>query len=262
MASPPIPPTLDHLVTRPFSFYPPIVGVEHNEWLYRKATWSEILVVNCRSSAEVWISRRYIGEVSRVEDPVLIVGLVRELEYKGGAVWPYQKRILQMPVAVNAPNQFPSATPSNERTSPAPIVGIRLESSDKAVFKMIGIAVAVAIGLYIVAVNLTRIGDIRQRTVTFTASDQSFLELSRNDDYMAIVAKLGKPGSDRARETGSIEYRALGYPDRKYHVILMGSDARNAHYIGVLDDNWKPLHSVELHQGGTTLSLLRNLSRF
>jgi hypothetical protein len=260
MGSPPIPPTLDHLVTRPFSFYPPIVGVEHNEWLYLKATWSEILVVNRRSAAEVWIPRRFIGDVSRVEDPVLIVGLTRELEFKGGAVWPYQKRVLQMPMAVNAPSSFPSP-PSNEKTAPAPIVGIRLERSDKAVFKMIGIALAVAIGLYILAVNLTRIRDIQSSNVTFTAADQSFLELSRNDDYLSIVSKLGTPGSDRTREVGTIEYRALGYPERKYHVILMGSDARTAHYIGVLDDNWKPLHSVEV-KGGTTLSLLRNLNRF
>lgn len=263
MASPPIPPTLEHLVTRPFSFYPPIVGVEHNEWLYRKATWSEILVVNASTNAEVWIPRRFIGEVSRVEDPVLIVGLNRELEYKAGAVFPFQKRVIQMPLAVNAPAQFPSATPPNERLAPAPIVGIRLERSDKAVFKMIGIAVGVAIGLYILAVSLTRIDDIRQRTVTFTASDQSFLDLSRNDDYTAIVTKLGKPGSDRSREVGSIEYRALGYPDRKYHIILMGSDPRTAKYIGVVDENWKPLHSVELGKGGgNTLSLLRNLNRF
>ncbi len=261
MGSPPIPPALEHLTTRPFSFYPPIVGVEHNEWLYRKATWSEILVLNCRSQAEVWIPRRFIGDVSRVEDPVLIVGLNRELEFKGGAVWPYQKRVLQMPLAVNAPTPFPSP-PSEERVAPAPIVGIRLERSDKAAFKMIGIAVAVAIGLYVAAVSLTRIRDIRQSSITFTSSDQSFLELSRNDDYTNIVAKLGPPASDRSREVGSIEYRALGYTERKYHVILMGSDARTAHYIGVLDDNWKPLHSVELHQGGTTLSLLRNLNRF
>src|SRR3982751_6626006 len=61
MASPPIPPQLDHLITRPFSFYPPIIGVEHNEWLFRKATWSEILVVNCKTSNEVWIPRRFLG---------------------------------------------------------------------------------------------------------------------------------------------------------------------------------------------------------
>src|SRR5437899_8443046 len=138
MASPPIPPSLEHLVTRPFSFYPPIIGIEHNEWLFRKATWSEIQVVNCKSSTEVWIPRRFIGEVSRVDDPVLIVGLNRELEFKAGAVWPSQRRVIEMPLAVGAP---PTAAPlPPDRTSPAPIVGIRLERSDKAVFKVIGIA--------------------------------------------------------------------------------------------------------------------------
>src|SRR5689334_7518904 len=126
VAVPPIPPSMDHLATRPFSFYPPIIGVEHNEWLFRKATWSEILVVNCRSSAEIWIPRRFVGEVSRVEDPVLIVGLTRELEFKGGAVWPYQKRILQMPIAVNAP-QATRSDAAERPAAPAPIVGIRLE---------------------------------------------------------------------------------------------------------------------------------------
>jgi hypothetical protein len=261
MGSPPIPPALDHLTTRPFSFYPPIVGIEHNEWLYRKSTWSEILVVNCRSQTEIWIPRRFIGDVSRVEDPVLIVGLARELEYKGGTVFPYQKRVIQLPVAVNAP--VPISSDSSERpAAPAPIVGIRLESSDKAIFKMIGIAVAVAIGLYVAAVSLTRIGDFRQKTVTYTTSDQSFLELGRNDDFMSVVQKMGQPASDRSRDVGGIQYRALGYPDRKYNIILMGSDLRTARYIGVLDDQWHPLHSVDLHTGGTTLSLLRNLNRF
>lgn len=262
MGSPPIPPALEQLTTRPFSFYPPIVGVEHNEWLYRRSTWSEILVVNCRSGTEIWIPRRFVGDVSRVEDPVLILGLTRELEYKGGTVFPYQKRVLQMPMAVNAPTPIRSDSPENAPPPPAPVVGIRLERSDKAAFKMIGIAVAVAIGLYVAAVTLTRIGDIRQKTVTFTTADQSFLELSKNDDYMAVVQKLGQPGSDRSRDIGGIQFRALGYTDRKYHVILMGSDLRTARYIGVLDDQWRPLHSVDLHTGGTTLSLLRNLNRF
>jgi hypothetical protein len=261
MGSPPIPPALDHLTSRAFSFYPPIIGVEHNEWLYRKATWSEILVVNCRSNEEIWIPRRFIGDVSRVEDPVLIVGLNRELEFKAGTVFPYQKRVIQMPMAVNAPTPIRTQSESAEPI-PAPVVGIRLERSDKAVLKMIGIAVAVAIGLYVAAVSLTHVDDIRQKTVTFTASDQSFLELSKNDDYVAVVQKLGQPGSDRSRDIGGLQYRALGYPDRKYHVILMGSDMRTAKYIGVLDDQWHPVHSVELHSGGTTLSLLRNLNRF
>src|SRR5450755_1348678 len=119
MASPPIPPSLDHLATRPFSFYPPIVNIEHNEWLFRKATWSEILVVNCRSGAEAWIPRRFVGEVARIEDPVLIVGLNRELELKSGMVVPFQRRIIEMPMAVGSP--LPTGG-SGERNEPAPVV--------------------------------------------------------------------------------------------------------------------------------------------
>ena len=33
-------PQLETLGDRPFSFYPPIIGIEHNEWIYRRATWS------------------------------------------------------------------------------------------------------------------------------------------------------------------------------------------------------------------------------
>ncbi|MDQ6704784.1 MAG: hypothetical protein M3Z85_02335, partial [Acidobacteriota bacterium] len=83
MSIPPIPPPLEHLGSRHFSFYPPILNIEHNEWTYRSSTWSEILVVNVQSAMEVWIPRRFLGEVSRIEDPVLIVGLLKEIEYKG-----------------------------------------------------------------------------------------------------------------------------------------------------------------------------------
>src|SRR6185436_16981813 len=205
MASPPIPPSLEHLATRPFSFYPPIIGVEHNEWLFRKATWSEILVVNCKSGAEIWIPRRFMGEVSRIDDPVLIVGLTRELEYKGGAVWPYQRRVIEMPLAVGG-FPLPPADANTDRGGPAPIVGIRLESSDKRIFKLIGGALAFAILLYVLAVNLNRVGEIRQRTVTYHTADQQFLELSPRDDVLAVTQKLGRPASDRWRdESGTIQ---------------------------------------------------------
>lgn len=261
MASPPIPPALEHLAARPFSFYPPIVNVEHNEWRYRKGTWSEILVVNCRTEEDLWIPRRFIGEVSRTDDPVLIVGLTRELEYKAGAVWPFQRRVLQMPPAATPPPK-PDETAAPPRSEPAPVVGIRLEPSDRRVFRLIGIALAVAIGLYALAVNLNRISEVRQRNVTFTAADQSFLELNGRDSFSGVVAKLGQPAQDRTQEVGTIHYRALAYPERRYTVILMGPDRETAHYIGVMDENWKPIHSVDLRSGGTTLSLLRDLKRF
>src|ERR1051326_2066662 len=195
MASPPIPPSLEHLSPRPFSFYPPIINVEHNEWLYRKATWSEILVVNCKTGVEIWISRRFLGEISRVDDPVLIVGLNRELEYKGGAVWPYQRRVIEMPVAVGGTSAAPPRSP--ERVSPAPIVGIRLESNDKRVVNLIGGALAVGIFLCVAALTLNRVGELRQRNTVFTARDQQFLDLSSRDDYVSVVQKLGLPASDR-----------------------------------------------------------------
>jgi len=260
MASPPIPPSLEHLTTRPFSFYPPIVNIEHNEWLFRKATWSEILVVNCKSGAEVWISRRLVGEVSRIDDPVLIVGLNRELEYKGGTVWPYQRRVIEMPVAVGGSLPTPGTVAG--RATPAPVVGIRLESNDRRIFKLIGAALPVAILLCVAALRLTQVGEVRQKVV-FTTKDQQYLALTSRDDYFAVTQKLGKPSTDHWQcESCELQYRALGYPERKYTVILMGSARQTAVYIGTLDENWKPVHSVDLHSGGTTASLLRSLKRF
>ena len=255
MASPPIPPQLNDLVTRPFSFYPPILGIEHNEWLFRKASWSEILVVNCKTTEELWIPRRYVGEVSRVDDPVLIVGLIRELEYKGGMVVPFQRRVIEMPVAVGGNPAVP--TPA-ERPAPGLIVGIRQSSAqDKRVFKMIGMAVTAAILLYIFAVTLSR------QRVVFTTKDQTYLGLTGRDDRTEVVTKLGEPATDRWQsETGTLQYEALSYPDRNVTVILMGSDRKSVLYIGTMDQNWKPIHSITLHSGGSTDSLLRGLHQF
>ncbi|PWT97166.1 MAG: hypothetical protein C5B51_31960 [Terriglobia bacterium] len=260
MSSPPIPPQLEHLGTRPFSFYPSILNVDHNEWLFRKATWSEVLVVNCKSSVEIWIPRRFLGEISRADDPVLIVGLNKELEYKGGSVWPVQRRVIEMPVAVGGSSTVGVEV---ERTEPAPVVGIRVPpNTENRIFRLIAGALLFAILLYLGAVNLTRVGEVKQR-VAFTARDQAYLDLSSRDDYTAVVSKLGEPGADRwLSESGEIQYRALTYPRRKYTVILMGSNRSQATYIGTMDDNWRPLHSVELYSGGTTSSLLRGLKRF
>lgn len=254
MASPPIPPSLEHLSVRPFSFYPPIVNVEHNEWLFRKATWSEFLMVNCKSGVEIWIPRRFVGEVSRIDDPVRIVGLTRELELKSGMVLPYQRRVIQMPIAVGGPPVV--SAPAPDRGAPARIVGIRLESNDRRILKLIGGAVAFAIVLYLLAVNLTRISELQQHFTYKAREDQSFLTLGRQDDYVAIRQKLGEPATDRSMEVGTIQYRALGYPSRKFTVILMGRDLQNATYIGAMDENWKPI------SGGDAAALLRSLKRF
>ena len=72
--------------------------------------------------------------------------------------------------------------------------------------------------------NLNRVGELRQRNVTFTAADQSFLELSSRDDFTAMCKSSASPPTT-APATSGIQYRALGYPDRKYSVILMGGDS-------------------------------------
>jgi hypothetical protein len=248
------------LVTRPFAFYPPIINVERNEWLYRKATWSEILVMNCKSGQEVWIPRRFVGEVSRVEDPILIVGLTKELEYKGGLVWPFQRRVIQMPVAVGGGTVKTEGEPAER----APVVNIRVPvSTDNRIVRLIGAVLAAGILLYLGIVNLTRVGDVRQRQVFDSARDQYYLELTSRDDYTGVSGKLGPPQSDHwMSASGEIQYRALGYTGRRYTVILMGSSRSGATYVGTLDENWRPLHSVELPTGGTTASLLRGLQRF
>jgi hypothetical protein len=157
MASPPIPPLLDHLANRPFSLYPPIVNVPHNEWLFRRVTWSEIQVVNRSSGQEISIARRYVGEVSRMDDPVLIVTLYRELELKNGMVVPFERRIIEMPVA--ADRQAESAI----RLAPATVIGIRLERGHRRYFKLALILVAALVALYVAVVVLVRALEVRQK---------------------------------------------------------------------------------------------------
>jgi hypothetical protein len=254
MASPPIPPQLEHLATRPFSFYPAIIGIEHNEWLYRKANWSEIQVVNCKSGVEIWIARRFIGEVARVDDPVLIVGLNRELEYKGGMVVPYQRRVIEMPLAVGG-GAPPAGAP---RPEPAPIVGIRVASStDRRAVRLMATAIAVAIVAFVLILGLSK------QRVVYTTRDQTYLGLTGRDDRTDVVLKLGEPETDHWQsESGTMQFEALGYPDRKLTVILMGSDRKSTLYIGTMDDKWKPVHWIENRSGGNTASLLGDLRRF
>ena len=251
MASPPIPPLLGHLAARPFSFYPPILHIEHNEWIFRKATWSELLVVNHKTGMELSIPRQFLGEVSLIDHPVVIVGLNRELEYKDGVVSPYQRRVIEMPIAVG--------DPAPPRSGPAPVVAIRLESRrDHRPLKLVGGALTAAILLHIGVANLMQ---VRQRAIL--TKDRSYLDFTGRDDYAAIVRRLGPPAAERRRSgPDGVQYRALAYPAHRFTVILMGSDLWTATYIGTMDVNWNPVHSAGLPSGGSTSGLLRALKRF
>src|SRR5580704_15696283 len=242
MSIPPIPPPLDHLGARPFSFYPAILNIEHNEWLFRKATWSEILVHNVKTNEELWIPRRFLGEISLVEDPVLIVGLVKELEYRRGAVLPHQRRVIEMPVAVGDRPHPPAARPE-----PAPVVGIRLEpGTETRIGRLIMGTLMVGVLGTVGVVMVTREGTPRQRA-SHVNNDGAYQDLTARDDYYSIVNKLGPPAQDHfATKPGDLEFRSLWYPQRSYYVILMGAEHNNLRYIGAMDKDWNPVHSVLL----------------
>jgi hypothetical protein len=59
-----------------------------------------------------------------------------------------------------------------------------------------------------------------------------------------------------------MQYRALSYPDRHLTVIFMGTERKNALYIGAFNDEWRPVHTVTHAGRGNTRSLLDRLKRF
>lgn len=126
VAGPLIPTPFDHIGRRRFSFYPAIVGIEHNEWTLRRISSSEVQVANTKTAEEIWIPRRFLGEITSIEDPFLIAGLVLELEYQAGMVLPHRRRVIQMPRAVNGSVPVMMRPPAPAK--PASVIGIRVES--------------------------------------------------------------------------------------------------------------------------------------
>jgi len=258
MSAPPSLPPIEDLGDRPFSFYPPIIHIEHNEWQYRSATWSEILVLNTKSNEELWIPRKYVGEISKVDEPVMIVGLMRELEYKAGMLWPYERRVLEMPrqaggVTVRTADTPMPQAPGSRRSGSSP---------ESHIGRLVGIALLLGIVACVVVVGVVRSGVMRPKVV-FTAKDQNFLDLRRDDGYFEVVRKLGAPAEDRWRPgEGELRFRILAYPDRGYGAVLMGTEQNNAKYIGCVDKNWHVVHAVDGPRGDSTLPLLRNLKPF
>lgn len=267
MSTPPAPPH-DELIDRKFSFYPPILGVEHNEWVLKEATWSEMVVRNTKTGLDVAVPRRFFGSVSQVEEPVVIVGLTKELSYRTGAVWPTERKLFSMPeppLKMAAHGEHTPPKPG-EPTGLGAIMGSGVSGTEGRMAKLIGVAflsVVVVAALVWALVYFTP-----EARPTYVAKDQSYLELTRDDDYFAVVRKLGRPKEDRWKAaTGELQFRALVYPDRGYNVIMMGSDRDSTRYIGAVGvsksgQEWTPLHSVQSARGTSTAALLRSLKPF
>lgn len=261
MSLPTAPPALEELGQRPFSFYPAILNIAHNEWMYRKAAWSEVLVQNTKTHEEIWVPRRFVGSVSRIDEPVMIVGLTKELEYKAGSLWPAERRVIEMPRAVNeGPVGQPPAAPAS---TPASVVGIKLESgTESRIGRMVLGGIALGIVACVLIVSLYRGGIVGNRVI-YQPVMQNDLGLSAADDYHAVVRLLGTPAEDRWKsETGEMQYRLLGYPRQGFYVLLMGRERGAARYIGAMDRNWNPVHSVDLPGRINSVLLLRSLKRF
>jgi hypothetical protein len=256
MSAPPIPPPLEQFGPRPFSFYPPILNIEHNEWVYQKSTWSEMLVRNTKTGMELWVPRRFLGEVSSIDEPVMIVGLLKELQYRAGAVWPCERRIFQMPKGVGGAVP-PLGAPAH---APEGVSALRLDSPAEGRIGRLIIA-ALVLGVLacflVISIFRGRAGD----RVHYEAIIQSSLGLTPADDYFAVVRKLGPPAGEAwLSEEGALQYRALRY--REVTVILMGTERNKERYIGAMNREWKPVDTVQLPDGRNTRSMLRSLRRF
>ena len=264
MASSPVSPQLEHLGDRRFSFYPPIIGIEHNEWTFREANWSEILVRNVKSEEDVWIPRSYVGDVSKVEEPVMIVGLKRELEYRSGLLSPHSRRVLTMPgnpvVAMPRP---PGEEPKME-SGLSIRAALRSDGGTEGrLGKLIVIALLAGLVLTFIGIAVLRLRSTGG-TIEYKGVLQIDLGLTAQSDYFDVVRKLGPPAEDRWRaETGERQYRALGYPKNDLIVILMGPDRETATYIGSKDSKWRTVHAVTLPGGKiSTEAILRTLPKF
>ena len=250
MPAPHIPTPLEQLGHRPFSFYPAIQNIQHNEWQFRRAHADEIQVVNTKSQQEFWIPRRFLSGVSSIEEPVVIVGLLKELECREGIVVPHVRRVIEMPRAVNDVPRPWLAAP--ERGQLAPVVGIRVESSAESQKsrKLLG-AVAAGILTCIVGMVVFRDATAGSRARFFGAASRLSLPFTANDDYESIVSRIGYPESSRSRPSpDGRAFYLLRYPDRGFTVVLLGGDRAHAFYVGALGRGGRVVHSVMLPNGG------------
>lgn len=257
-------PGFEALSGKKFSFYPAIRNIAHNEWTFERATWAEALVLNIQGGQEVWIPRNYIGSVSSADEPVLIVGLNRELEFKAGAVWPHRKTVIEMP-APRVPRPLdPGKTPS------APASGVpATPETESQMGRFVGGALALALAACLMLVAVVSGGfpnplEWFWRVSTETA-DQRYLGLNSADGYHDAVIKVGKPEKEQWLTTkeAQIQFQLLWYPSRSYTVVMLGSSRGDTRYIGTIHaPSRRLLDSVRLSGGGSTASMIRNLPEF
>jgi hypothetical protein len=262
MSAPLMPPLLEEVGRRRFAFYPPIANAEPNEWQLRGATRTEVNAINTRTELEIWIPRHYLGTVSEIDDPILIVGLTKELEYREGAVWPRVRRVIEMPRAVNE-NPRPWHQPRTV-SEPAAVVGIRLENpSDSRASRMLLVAGVGAVVVSLLAAGVLREWIFRPRQAMERMSTAvAPISFAASDDYGSIVGRWGSPASDRWYTDGrAVTFHALAYPRQHAILILMARAGEAPHYIGAMNSTWHVVATVKLTGGTESRVVLSRLPR-
>ena len=152
--SAPVPSPLDCVGHRRFAFHPPIAHPDPNDWRVARSSKSAVQVVNAQTGSELWVSRQYVRAVSET-DSAVIVGLTKALDARTGTIEPRLKRVIEMPTLVTGTIcRVGQNTP--ERSLPASVVQIRLESRADSVFtKAVALLCTVAIVFALLSALLT-----------------------------------------------------------------------------------------------------------
>jgi hypothetical protein len=213
------------LERRPFAFQPPIGGIEHNEWLLQRSTWTELEVLNTHTWEAVLVPARYVSGIRRGGDGSQTVVLIEALECRHGRVLPVRRGVLEMRPARETPV-------ARRQGRPAPVVGIRLEEPSESRARR-ALRGSIAVGFLACLSVIFVVRDVHLGTrLGLTTAAASSLPLEAGDDYFAVVNKLGRPASDRWVERSSGNgYRRLWYPRRRMAVILEGETRDSARYV-------------------------------
>ena len=111
-------------------------------------------VVNAQTGSELWVSRQYVRGVSET-DSALIVGLTKALDARTGMIEPRVKQVIEIPTLVtDTISRVRQNAP--ERSIPASVVQIRLESRSDSVFtKAVALICTAAIVFALLSALLT-----------------------------------------------------------------------------------------------------------
>jgi hypothetical protein len=255
MSISPFPAPLQPIAGRRFSFYPPIHNVDRNEWMYRRATWSECVVVNTATGEEFSVPRNFLGEIT-TGNGLTVVALHRELESRDGTLCPVRRPVIELPVAVN---DSPRSAPAPNRL--APVINIRLEQRPEwRISKRVGVALVLGAVACTICVDIVR--QVEQRADLIRLA-RPYLQLSADDNYFAAVHKLGSPQADTVvMADGGRVYRVLDYGPSRYRIVLMGPSRSEARYIGALTPDGRIVDAVRLQNGSASGGLLRSMPPF